>query len=1360
MGYAPDNCTAAGIGPNCDVGDRALGDKLNCLMHERWRVLSELNRCIANIKIEESYHYSFYQFLNPGIQGFAMSKGTDSLAASQSSAQARADGIADCFETLDANWKACYCTEMICESCLGDDTGARGLDPKRPGGNSGDDTDDPIGDSPDDGPLLSNIAYITTSRYLEPIQAVYGSQIVSGNVIWIGGIRHNATYKVTESIPDYGGATTYSQVPPGTDVEVVSVLSQVSVTSRKVPVATVDFALALGAGPINGIGRIWLNDKLIFDNRIGITDGAATAPDGGALIATIQDASATGAASNDVSLTRTEIVLYRGTEDQIPPDFMGTGIGAVGYRGLAFILFKNFNVSANRGIPAIRVEVIHDVSDDTPFVESQLPSPFGGVAPFLSGIDPSFFLVQPESGTIVASANGSSGNHMRKGFRVIDVDTLEETGQCDPEITLGLQVDFNMASAIPVASGVIGVQEGSTLRFIDPVKNTILAALSGVPTMTQASITTDAFTAASRPAYLVAVPNGADVNYYWLDKDDNALTSGGVFASVFEGTPARTVKLDKVLNAASGKPTLLSKLFFVTVAPSAIRVYANTLRNAPTVTGFTPSAPILVRTFSSELWGGDSASISVLSAYGVSTTGHMVIVFENNAEYGAVCYDPFTDSVVWSVRLPSIPSHAFTYGEFNGLTWCFYGRDGFVYRVNLTTGEYENLGSVTAPFPVGPQHYNAADGSITYVSDLGSAKISRLYVGRTINRAQPLSSVLGDMCSRAGMSADTYDFSAISNYSLHGYIIGHDSTLRAVLSQFTAYYPIEISETNGKIVAVPRGLNDIIFLGDGDAAAGEDGKPAIALTEVDRYTQVEYMTVAYQKSDQAYSVSRQTLQKPAFLGAVFEIPDTTNVSLEYPFVLTDEEAKAICERVVYEASLEPNTATLVVGMAHVNLVPGMLVSVSKGDVSLTGLIRTIETETNHRHKLTITRAEATIYNENASLAADDDHTGTRTDDHLPVGRLRTPIIFPVPLPDGVTYTINTTHTLPFLVAPRPTGQPITEVEAYVRYNGSDRLFATFTKEVTLGTLRNKPVFQSSIFTTDTTSQLTIRFDSVPTLTSATKLALLNDPDLNLLIVGKELIQFMDFVIAPDGKTVTFTNLFRGKRGTDYACDNHVVGELCAIYDAEAIKVLNINMLTYSETSLKIGFINSTDSLLSLTYTSVPFSYYGISAPAPVNLTRTRNIFGETSFFFQPRANVPYDLPDDGKNNDYDTYNAVSRRTFFYLLAEPFDEGKFLQYLRGELPSYVISYARAEDAYNPLPMTAGAFSRFDAAVNASGIDLSVDEIYIVLQSQNPEYNVESLASFHSATVGRQRGFFEGYYFAKGSDRAVPANLGRV
>lgn len=109
------------------------------------------------------------------------------------------------------------------------------------------------------------------------------------------------------------------------------------------------FAIAIGdgwKGPILGISRIWENEKLVYDTRPGTTMGPESAK------------------------YAQQFTLYTGTEDQMPdealeaiPAQFGGGIGNVpAFRGLAYIVFNQKDITPWMSIPQYRFEVVTDGS--------------------------------------------------------------------------------------------------------------------------------------------------------------------------------------------------------------------------------------------------------------------------------------------------------------------------------------------------------------------------------------------------------------------------------------------------------------------------------------------------------------------------------------------------------------------------------------------------------------------------------------------------------------------------------------------------------------------------------------------------------------------------------------------------------------------------------------------------------------------------------------------------------------------------------------------------------------------------------------------------------------------------------------
>jgi len=143
---------------------------------------------------------------------------------------------------------------------------------------------------------------VQTAAYGGNIPVVVGQQRLAGNIIW-------AADKTTYDIEASGGKGGGSQ-PAGVGYRV-------------------SMAIALCKGPILGIRRVWSNGELIVD----ATSEAKPLPG----------------------------TLYLGGNTQLPDPTIESAEGSgnvPAYRGLAYIVFKDFDLGSSGAIPQLSFEII------------------------------------------------------------------------------------------------------------------------------------------------------------------------------------------------------------------------------------------------------------------------------------------------------------------------------------------------------------------------------------------------------------------------------------------------------------------------------------------------------------------------------------------------------------------------------------------------------------------------------------------------------------------------------------------------------------------------------------------------------------------------------------------------------------------------------------------------------------------------------------------------------------------------------------------------------------------------------------------------------------------------------------------
>lgn len=158
-----------------------------------------------------------------------------------------------------------------------------------------------------------------------PINKLYGRNKVSGNLIW------STEIKETQHSKKEGGKGGRKQ-------------------EYKWFTYSVECALALGQGPIAGIGKIWFDGKLVFNPSAAPVDGQ-----GGEF----WNGNAIDQNGNEAGFGRWRFIVYKGGEDQEPcAEIQIHQPDTPAYKGLAYIYF-NFEDLADDGnrIPNVEVEV-------------------------------------------------------------------------------------------------------------------------------------------------------------------------------------------------------------------------------------------------------------------------------------------------------------------------------------------------------------------------------------------------------------------------------------------------------------------------------------------------------------------------------------------------------------------------------------------------------------------------------------------------------------------------------------------------------------------------------------------------------------------------------------------------------------------------------------------------------------------------------------------------------------------------------------------------------------------------------------------------------------------------------------------
>ena len=170
---------------------------------------------------------------------------------------------------------------------------------------------------------------VQVSTYGNPIPIVYESARLAGNVIYMQPVRETVVRSKhrQDGVRYYEYTKTYAST----------------------------FAIAFCEGPVEGVSRIWVNGEVFADYR----DPAGEFYPAGSV------ALASANLSTTVARAAVYFSIYTGTQTQTADAELSAILGATetpSYRGICYIVFRNFPVGEFRGIPQIEVEIGQQMS--------------------------------------------------------------------------------------------------------------------------------------------------------------------------------------------------------------------------------------------------------------------------------------------------------------------------------------------------------------------------------------------------------------------------------------------------------------------------------------------------------------------------------------------------------------------------------------------------------------------------------------------------------------------------------------------------------------------------------------------------------------------------------------------------------------------------------------------------------------------------------------------------------------------------------------------------------------------------------------------------------------------------------------
>ena len=401
--------------------------------------------------------------------------------------------------------------------------------------------------------------------------------------------------------------------------------------------------------------------------------------------------------------------------------------------------------------------------------------------------------------------------------------------------------------------------------------------------------------------------------------------------------------------------------------------------------------------------------------------------------------------------------------------------------------------------------------------------VSTIFIPVLTSSAPALSSIVSDICTRAGLTAAQIDVTQLTD-TIDGYVTQR-STARVRIEQLMQAFYFDAVESDGKVKFVKRGGAAALTISEDDLAAHTYGGsiPDNLLTERKQEMELPVeVNVQYMDTTAAYQVNSQRSQRL--------ITDSSNkMTLNFAISMDASKAKQISDVLMFDAWTARTSFGLMNGWKYSYLEPTDVIGVTKG--AYTYNVRIVEDDASGGvYNRSAVMDDASVYTQTANAAAPISPSTTVSS--APLLNL---VLMDIPLlrdqDDGVGF---------YAAACAYSGtwsgeQTFKSNDGGATWSQSGR---AILNEATVGTASTElGNFSSGNFFDELNSVTVVMLHG--TLSSDTELNVLNGS--NVALLGSEVIQFKSAELTA-ANTYKLTGLLRGRRGTEWAMSTHVVGD--------------------------------------------------------------------------------------------------------------------------------------------------------------------------------------------------------------------------
>lgn len=952
-----------------------------------------------------------------------------------------------------------------------------------------------------EGPRLNDLR-VQTSTYGRPIPLHYGRNRLSGNVIWALDIEEEVI-TTTQTTESGGGGKGGGGKGGGQTVTQTHTEYKYYGT----------FAVALCAGPVSGVGKIWLDGKLYWDGNKASQE--ASIFNNLAFSSTVMQGKGAGVTElyafneNDfridtpgleapwgldaVPLNGIPVAFYAGTESQTADPIIAADKGNLtpGYRGLCYLVFNRLPLEGHGNrIPVVSAEVyglaVATAIDGNVIVDTD---------PVSSGSEQDLDSIHVADNDGVFISAIADGVIRRVNWRNSYTELFSMNGNYIDRVPISTKYDvpfkidsFNNPNDIVGFMGKWTLFSNDRNRYeypIDPA-GAFFPQLYAVETVDWFVLTAgDIDDARSRSPY------------------------GNIWELII---PAGSTRYAGSICISSDGQRLLLWTRDSLTSPTTVYWHRIALFDSGIVV---------------EEEGSIAASTLNTSDYQISTISSAGRdIFQNGVH--SMWPDGADEFIYHSLE----PNHRYLWiGRSSGFgihgVACFK-LDSSASPSVVRVANFEGLsGAQDSPTPI----YAFEGGAVSF-NDTHYRLFSRAggYEYSSTGDTD-LPTVVGELCEKTGLTSSQYDTSGISA-SIIGYTASRIASARQLLNELRRVYQFDGLERNGVLYFKDRTGSSVATIEEDDLAAHPEGSDLPPLRKITRLQELELprkIFVKYASPGRSYQIGTQYASRLTTSAVDIE-------TIELPLVLTDNQARQAADRILFSMWQERNQYEFFIPPSYLKLEPIDTVTLSLTNATHTVRLTKLELSDFGLLRCEGVEADASVYSSDAS-GADSSSTLVGIASRFP-GPTELVLIDGPPLTDEA----NTPKVYAAM------GKVFDAWRGGALLQSSDgnayTNVASTTVSCPMGSAKTALGSTTRYWIMDKANTVDVRLLN-GTLSSVTKDDLLNGN--NVAMLGDELIQFQTATLNANG-TYTLSNLIRGRRGTEHAIDSHAADEDFVLLD--------------------------------------------------------------------------------------------------------------------------------------------------------------------------------------------------------------------